>query len=180
MKWMIASDIHGSALYCEKMLRCFETENADRLLLLGDLLYHGPRNDLPEEYRPKKVIEMLNGIRDRLLCVRGNCDCEVDQMVLNFPILADYAVLDAGNKLIYATHGHIFNPEKLPPLKAGDVLLFGHTHVPLHTEKDGILCLNPGSVSIPKEGSAHSYMTWEDGVFRWKTTEGKEYDRLST
>lgn len=180
MKWMIASDIHGSALYCEKMLRCFETENADRLLLLGDLLYHGPRNDLPEEYRPKKVIEMLNGIRDRLLCVRGNCDCEVDQMVLNFPILADYAVLDAGNKLIYATHGHIFNPEKLPPLKAGDVLLFGHTHVPLHTEKDGILCLNPGSVSIPKEGSAHSYMTWEEGVFRWKTTEGKEYDRLST
>ncbi len=180
MKWMIASDIHGSALYCEKMLRCFETENADRLLLLGDLLYHGPRNDLPEEYRPKKVIEMLNGIRDRLLCVRGNCDCEVDQMVLNFPILADYAVLEAGNKLIYATHGHIFNPEKLPPLKAGDVLLFGHTHVPLHTEKDGILCLNPGSVSIPKEGSAHSYMTWEDGVFRWKTTEGKEYDRLST
>ena len=146
MKWMIASDIHGSALYCEKMLRCFETENADRLLLLGDLLYHGPRNDLPEEYRPKKVIEMLNGIRDRLLCVRGNCDCEVDQMVLNFPILADYAVLDAGNKLIYATHGHVFNPEKLPPLKAGDVLLFGHTHVPLHTEKDGILCLNPGSV----------------------------------
>ena len=180
MKWMIASDIHGSALYCEKMLRCFETENADRLLLLGDLLYHGPRNDLPEEYRPKKVIEMLNGIRDRLLCVRGNCDCEVDQMVLNFPILADYAVLEAGNKLIYATHGHIFNPEKLPPLKAGDVLLFGHTHVPLHTEKDGILCLNPGSVSIPKEGSAHSYMTWEDVVFRWKTTEGKEYDRLST
>ena len=124
MKWMSASDIHGSALYCEKMLQCFETENADRLLLLGDLLYHGPRNDLPEEYRPKKVIEMLNGIRDRLLCVRGNCDCEVDQMVLNFPILADYAVLDAGNKLIYATHGHVFNPEKLPPPEGGRCAAF--------------------------------------------------------
>ena len=180
MKWMIASDIHGSALYCRQMIRRFEEEKAERLLLLGDLLYHGPRNDLPEEYQPKKVIEMLNGIRDRLLCIRGNCDCEVDQMVLHFPILADYAVLDAGNRLIYATHGHIYNQEKLPPLKPGDVMLFGHTHVPLHTEKDGVLCLNPGSVSIPKEGSAHGYMTYEDGVFCWKTLDGTEYDRLST
>ena len=180
MKWMIASDIHGSAFYCQQMLRRFEEEKADRLILLGDLLYHGPRNDLPAEYQPKKVIEMLNGIRDRLLCVRGNCDCEVDQMVLQFPILADYAVLDAGERLIYATHGHVYNPEKLPPLKAGDILLFGHTHIPLHAEKDGILCLNPGSVSIPKESSAHGYMTYEDGVFRWKTLDGKEYGQLST
>ena len=180
MKWMIASDIHGSALYCGQMLRCFEEEKADRLILLGDLLYHGPRNDLPEEYQPKKVIEMLNGIKDRVLCVRGNCDTEVDQMVLQFPILADYAVLDAGKRLIYATHGHVYNPEKLPPLKAGDILLFGHIHIPLHQEKDGILCLNPGSVSIPKNGSAHGYMTYEDGVFRWKTLDGKEYDQLST
>ncbi len=180
MKWMIASDIHGSALYCGQMLRCFEREKADRLILLGDLLYHGPRNDLPEEYQPKKVIEMLNGVRDRLLCVRGNCDTEVDQMVLQFPIMADYAVLDAGNRLIYVTHGHVYNPEKLPPLKAGDILLFGHIHIPLHQEKDGILCLNPGSVSIPKNGSAHGYMTYEDGVFRWKTLDGAEYDQLST
>ena len=180
MKWMIASDIHGSAFYCQQMLRRFEEEKADRLILLGDLLYHGPRNDLPAEYQPKKVIEMLNGIRDRLLCVRGNCDCEVDQMVLQFPILADYAVLDAGERLIYATHGHVYNPEKLPPLKTGDILLFGHTHIPLHAEKDGILCLNPGSVSIPKESSAHGYMTYEDGIFRWKTLDGKEYGQLST
>ena len=180
MKWMIASDIHGSALYCGQMIRRFEEEKADRLLLLGDVLYHGPRNELPEEYRPKAVTEMLNGIRDRLLCVRGNCDCEVDQMVLQFPILADYAVLDAGERLIYATHGHVYNPEKLPPLKAGDILLFGHTHIPLHAEKDGILCLNPGSVSIPKESSAHGYMTSEDGIFRWKTLDGKEYGQLST
>ena len=101
-------------------------------------------------------------------------------MVLQFPIMADYAVLDAGNRLIYATHGHVYNPEKLPPLKAGDILLFGHIHIPLHQEKDGILCLNPGSVSIPKNGSAHGYMTYEDGVFRWKTLEGTEYDQLST
>ena len=180
MKWMIASDIHGSALYCGQMLRCFENEKADRLLLLGDLLYHGPRNDLPAEYQPKKVIEMLNAVRDRLLCVRGNCDCEVDQMVLQFPILADYAVLDAGERLIYATHGHVYNPDKLPALKQGDVLLFGHTHVPLHTEKDGILCMNPGSVSIPKEGSTHGYMIYEDGLFCWKTLDGEVYDRLST
>ena len=180
MKWMIASDIHGSALYCGQMLRCFENEKAERLLLLGDLLYHGPRNDLPAEYQPKKVIEMLNAVRDRLLCVRGNCDCEVDQMVLRFPILADYAVLDAGERLIYATHGHVYNPDKLPALKQGDVLLYGHTHVPLHMEKDGILCMNPGSVSIPKEGSAHGYMTYEDGLFCWKTLDGEVYDRLST
>ena len=180
MKWMIASDIHGSALYCRQMIRRFEEEKAERLLLLGDLLYHGPRNDLPAEYQPKKVIEMLNAVRDRLLCVRGNCDCEVDQMVLQFPILADYAVLDAGERLIYATHGHVYNPDKLPALKQGDVLLYGHTHVPLHMEKDGILCMNPGSVSIPKEGSAHGYMTYEDGLFCWKTLDGEVYDRLST
>ena len=180
MKWMIASDIHGSALYCREMLRCFEEEKADRLVLLGDILYHGPRNDLPEEYQPKAVSEMLNGIRDRLLCVRGNCDCEVDQMMLRFPILADYALLDAGKRLIYATHGHVYNPENLPPLKPGDVLLFGHTHVPLQAEKDGILCMNPGSVSIPKGNSGHGYMTYEDGLFLWKTLDGTEYDRLST
>lgn len=180
MKWMIASDIHGSAYYCEKMIRQFEDEKADRLLLLGDLLYHGPRNDLPEDYRPKAVIEMLNGMRENLLCVRGNCDCEVDQMVLQFPILADYALLEAGERLIFATHGHLYHEDNLPPLKKGDILLYGHTHVPVRREKDGILCMNPGSVSIPKQGSAHGYMTLEGGLFLWKTLEGEEYDRLST
>ena len=180
MKWMIASDIHGSALYCRQMLRCFEEEKADRLVLLGDILYHGPRNDLPEEYQPKVVSEMLNGIRDRLLCVRGNCDCEVDQMMLEFPILADYALLDTGKTIIFATHGHVWNEDRLPPLKQGDVLLHGHTHIPLHAERDGILCINPGSVTIEKNGCRRSYMTLEDGVFRWKTLNGEEYDRLST
>ena len=172
MKWMIASDLHGSAYYCRKMLEAFERERADRLFLLGDLLYHGPRNDLPREYAPKEVIPLLNGKKEKLLCVRGNCDAEVDQMVLEFPVLADYAVLPVGRRLIYATHGHIYHVNNLPPLTPGDVLLHGHTHVPAWTEfGQGNLYLNPGSVSIPKEDSPHSYMTLEENTMQWKELE---------
>lgn len=172
MKWMIASDLHGSAYYCRKMLEAFEREGADRLFLLGDLLYHGPRNDLPREYAPKEVIPLLNGKREKLLCVRGNCDAEVDQMVLEFPVLADYAVLPVGRRLIYATHGHIYHVKNLPPLAPGDVLLHGHTHVPAWTEfGQGNLYLNPGSVSIPKENSPHSYMILEGNTMQWKELE---------
>lgn len=172
MKWMIASDLHGSAYYCRKMLEAFEREGAGRLFLLGDLLYHGPRNDLPREYAPKEVIPLLNGKKEKLLCVRGNCDAEVDQMVLEFPVLADYAVLPVGQRLIYATHGHIYHVKNLPPLAPGDVLLHGHTHVPAWTEfGQGNLYLNPGSVSIPKENSPHSYMTLEGNTMQWKELE---------
>lgn len=172
MKWMIASDLHGSAYYCRKMLEAFEREGADRLFLLGDLLYHGPRNDLPRDYAPKEVIPLLNGKKEKLLCVRGNCDAEVDQMVLEFPVLADYAVLPVGQRLIYATHGHIYHVKNLPPLAPGDVLLHGHTHVPAWTEfGQGNLYLNPGSVSIPKENSPHSYMTLEGNTMQWKELE---------
>jgi putative phosphoesterase len=172
MKWMIASDLHGSAYYCRKMLEAFEREEADRLFLLGDLLYHGPRNDLPREYAPKEVIPLLNGKKEKLLCVRGNCDAEVDQMVLEFPVLADYAVLPVGQRLIYVTHGHIYHVKNLPPLAPGDVLLHGHTHVPAWTEfGQGNLYLNPGSVSIPKEDSPHSYMTLEGNTMQWKELE---------
>lgn len=172
MKWMIASDLHGSAYYCRKMLEAFEREGADRLFLLGDLLYHGPRNDLPREYAPKEIIPLLNGKKEKLLCVRGNCDAEVDQMVLEFPVLADYAVLPVGQRLIYATHGHIYHVKNLPPLAPGDVLLHGHTHVPAWTEfGQGNLYLNPGSVSIPKENSPHSYMTLEGNTMQWKELE---------
>lgn len=172
MKWMIASDLHGSAYYCRKMLEAFEREGADRLFLLGDLLYHGPRNDLPRECAPKEVIPLLNGKKEKLLCVRGNCDAEVDQMVLEFPVLADYAVLPVGQRLIYATHGHIYHVKNLPPLAPGDVLLHGHTHVPAWTEfGQGNLYLNPGSVSIPKENSPHSYMTLEGNTMQWKELE---------
>lgn len=172
MKWMIASDLHGSAYYCRKMLEAFEREGADRLFLLGDLLYHGPRNDLPREYAPKEVIPLLNGKKEKLLCVRGNCDAEVDQMVLEFPVMADYAVLPVGQRLIYATHGHIYHVKNLPPLAPGDVMLHGHTHVPAWTEfGQGNLYLNPGSVSIPKENSPHSYMTLEGNTMQWKELE---------
>ena len=172
MKIMIASDIHGSAYYCRKMLDRYAAEGADRLLLLGDLLYHGPRNDLPRDYAPKQVIEMLIELKDRILCVRGNCDTEVDQMVLPFPILADYALIQAGDRTVFATHGHNHNLDKLPPLRQGDILLHGHTHVPKCVDVDGITYMNPGSVSIPKEGSRHGYMILQDGDFRWKDLDG--------
>ena len=180
MKWMIASDLHGSAVYCRRMIEAFEREGADRLLLLGDLLYHGPRNDLPEGYAPKEVMPLLNSMKPKLLCVRGNCDAEVDQMVLDFPILADYAVLPVGQRLVYATHGHVHNLKNLPPLAPGDILLHGHTHIPAWTEfGEENLYLNPGSLSIPKDGSAHSYMTLEGKTFCWKTLGGETYHELS-
>ena len=169
-KLMIASDIHGSARWCRSLLETFEKEQADRLLLLGDVLYHGPRNDLPEAYAPKEVAAMLNIVRDKILCVRGNCDAEVDQMMLEFPVMADYAVLLFGDQEIYATHGHHFN-EQTPPFPEGSILLYGHTHVPVCVRHDTFTAMNPGSVSIPKQGSVHSIMTWESGVFRWKSLE---------
>ena len=178
MRIMIASDIHGSAHFCEKLLAAFAREGTDKLLLLGDILYHGPRNDLPEGYAPKKVIEMLNAIKDKLLCVRGNCDTEVDQMVLAFPVLADYAILYLGDRLVYATHGHNYNEEKLPPLQKGNILLHGHTHVPVCREHEDYIYMNPGSVSIPKEGSAHGYMLLSDGLAEWKTLDGEVWKRF--
>ncbi len=189
MKLMIASDIHGSALYCRQMLEAYEREGAERLLLLGDILYHGPRNDLPDRYAPKEVLAMLNEVREELFCVRGNCDTEVDQMVLSFPVLADYAVFWLGGRLVYATHGHHYNPQTPPPLKKGDILLNGHTHVPKCEAFGEFLYLNPGSVSIPKEGSPRGYLIWEDGAenllsFRtlagetWKTVSSEELEAL--
>ena len=176
MKIVVASDIHGSAWACRKLLEAFDREGAGRLLLLGDILYHGPRNDLPREYAPKEVLAMLNAIKKELFCVRGNCDTEVDQMVLPFPILADYCILESQNRLIYATHGHVYNLQTPPPLAPGDILLHGHTHIPANRTQDGLLYLNPGSVSIPKENSPHSYMTLENGLFQWKDLDGQVYD----
>ncbi len=174
MKFLIASDIHGSAYYCDLLLKAVEKECPNKILLLGDILYHGPRNDLPKDYAPKKVIAMLNPLKEKLLCVRGNCDTEVDQMVLEFPILADYAVISVGEKLIYATHGHKFNENQLPPIAKGDILLNGHTHVSKCVENEDFIYMNTGSVSIPKEDTPHSYMTLKDGEFLWKNLETDE------
>lgn len=172
MKYMFASDIHGSAYYCRKMLEAYEEEKAERLVLLGDLLYHGPRNDLPVEYAPKEVIQMLNERKREIYAVRGNCEAEVDQMVLNFPVLADYCILAMEGRTFYATHGHIYNQDNLPPIQEGDILIYGHTHVWKAEQKEGYILLNPGSVSIPKEGNPPTYAVLENGIFRIKDFEG--------
>ena len=173
MKLMFASDIHGSASYCRKMLEAYQKEKAGRLILLGDILYHGPRNDLPKQYAPKEVAALLNREKEEICAVRGNCEAEVDQMVLEFPVMADYCIIIEGKHTIYATHGHIFHEKNLPPLKAGDILIHGHTHVLRAEDKGNYILLNPGSVSIPKEGNPPTYGILEDSVFQVKDFEGK-------
>lgn len=174
MKILIASDIHGDSVCCKALLDAAQREHAEKILLLGDLLYHGPRNDLPEGYAPKEVIELLNSVSDKLLCVRGNCDSEVDQMVLGFPIMSDTAYFYDGEsgKLLFMSHGHKYSPENLPPLPKGTSFLSGHTHVLGIREVDGVVCLNPGSVSLPKGNNPKSYATYERGVFEIKDIEG--------
>ncbi|WP_099469965.1 phosphodiesterase [Konateibacter massiliensis] len=171
MKLMFASDIHGSAYYCEKMLQAYKEEGADKLILLGDLLYHGPRNDLPREYEPKKVLALLNSIKEEICAVRGNCDAEVDQMVLEFPIMADYAIIYYEGRMIYASHGHIHGYDNLPPLKDGDIFIQGHTHVFMAKEENNKILLNPGSISLPKENNEPTYGIIEQSEFLIKNFE---------
>ena len=178
MKLMFASDIHGSAYYCRKMVEAYQAEKAVRLILLGDILYHGPRNDLPKDYAPKEVIAMLNPMKNDICAVRGNCEAEVDQMVLDFPVMADYCVILEGNRTIYATHGHVYNEGHLPPLKEGDILIHGHTHLLRAEKKEHYTILNPGSVSIPKEGNPPSYAILENGDFRIKGFDGQVIKKL--
>ena len=170
MKLLIASDIHGSAYWCRKLLEVYETEKPDKLVLLGDILYHGPRNDLPREYAPKAVIDLLSPLAEKILCVRGNCEAEVDQMVLPFPCMAPYSQLLVEDKTFYLTHGHHENPRNLPRLNPGDVFLYGHTHVKEDIQVEGVRCLNPGSVSIPKDGS-HSCLVYDNGEFSFRILE---------
>ena len=170
MKLLIASDIHGSAYWCGKLLQLAQQEQPDKLILLGDVLYHGPRNDLPRDYAPKQVIAMLSDWADKILCVRGNCEAEVDQMVLNFPCMATYSQLLVDGRTLFLTHGHHYNPDQLPALKRGDVFLYGHTHVKLDEIRGEVRCLNPGSVSIPKDGS-HSCLVYEEGEFSFRILE---------
>lgn len=175
MKLLIASDIHGDATCCQAMLSAFEREGAEKILVLGDILYHGPRNDIPEGYAPKKVIEMLNAISDKLISVRGNCEAEVDQMVLSFPVMSTTAcVLDSeSNRSLYMSHGHIYSPDNLPPMPDGSLFLSGHTHVLAAERKDGILCVNPGSVSLPKNGNPKTYAIYDGNSIEIKTFSGK-------
>lgn len=166
MKLFIISDIHGSAKWLEQALNIYKKEGADQILLLGDLLYHGPRNPLPEGYDPQEVARMLNEHKRHIIAVRGNCDAEVDQMMVDFPILADYTVLYDGQHRIYVTHGHLHHMDDLPPLSEGDIFIQGHTHIPVVEKRDGLLLLNPGSIALPKENNPNSYAIWENGHFR--------------
>ena len=178
MKLIICSDIHGDLDSAQKVFEAYEKEGAEKMLVLGDILYHGPRNDLPAGYAPKKVIELLNAYKNDILSVRGNCDTEVDQMVLSFPVLADYAYLSFDGIRIFATHGHNYNTEKRPPLAKGDILLHGHTHVPkFESFGEDNIYINPGSVSIPKENSPKSYILYENRVFSFRRLDGSEYKR---
>ena len=147
MKIFVISDIHGSIYYLEKALECFEKEEADYILILGDILYHGPRNPLPKDYNPRLVAEKLNLYKDKIIALRGNCDSEVDQMLLEFPIMSDFTNLFLGDKRIFATHGHLFAEEKLP-IGEGNILISGHTHLPLAEKKDGYNELSDGPQSI--------------------------------
>ena len=176
MRYLIASDLHGSYYYAQKLWEAYDREKADRLIFLGDMLYHGPRNDLPKDYNPKAVIALMNSRKQEILCVRGNCEAEVDQMVLEFPVLADYAIMTqptsgGGEVMVFVTHGHVFNEDHLPMLKKGDILLHGHTHLQVCREHEDYIYMNPGSLSIPKGGTEHGYMTMENGAFAWKEIE---------
>ena len=174
MKIFIASDLHGSAEYCRQMVEAFANENADKLLLLGDVLYHGPRNDLPELYIPKTVVQMLDIVKDKIICVCGNCDAEIDREVLPFPVISDLGAIYVDGLNIYFAHGH-----KAPPILAeGDVYLTGHTHIPSISIEDGHYNLNPGSISIPKEGSKHGYIVYENRKFTFKDLSGEICNEL--
>ena len=177
MKLMIASDLHGSAYWTELLLRRCDEERPERLLLLGDLLYHGPRNDLPEGYDTKKTAELLNALLPAPLCVRGNCDAEVDQMVLSFPMLTKFAAVTAEGRTLYLTHGHHMDEAVRTVLK-GDAVLYGHTHLPDFSERDGVFFINPGSVSLPKDNTSHSYLVLANGELLWKDAGSGEILRL--
>ena len=177
MKWMVASDLHGSATVCARLLEAFEREHAERLVLLGDLLYHGPRNPLPEGHDPKRCYELLNEYRDKILCVRGNCDAAVDQMVLEFPIMAEYFLFQLGGRTVFATHGDVWSPERPPLLPPGFILLAGHTHHPACDAFPDFLYLNPGSPALPKGTEHQGYLVLEEDAVTFHELDGSIYRR---
>ena len=179
MKLLIASDIHGSTEHCEQLFSAWEREKPDKILLLGDCLYHGPRNHLPEDYDTKRTMEVLNSLKSHIISVRGNCDSEVDQMVLEFPLMNTYEMIETDGLVLFATHGHVYNPSSPPPFVAFDVMLNGHTHISALQNLEEFYYANPGSVSIPKGGTQNSYMTYEDRCFvLHRLSDGAETERM--
>jgi len=172
VKILFITDIHGSLYYAKKALEVFEKENADFIALLGDELYHGPRNPLPEEYNPMKVAELLNKYSNKIIAVKGNCDSEVDQMVLDFPITAPYSIILYNGRRLFLTHGDIYNENNLPKLNPGDVLIYGHTHINKIEEKEGIFIINLASVALPKDGNPNSYGLLYNDIFEIKNFNG--------
>ncbi|AVP55473.1 phosphoesterase [Clostridium tetani] len=179
MKLFFISDIHGSSYYLEKVINIYEKEKADYLVILGDELYHGARNPLPKEYNPKKVAEILNKYKNKIIAVRGNCDSEVDQMVLNYPIMSDYSIILYNNRRLFLTHGHIYNKNNLPTISNGDVFIYGHTHVPLAERINNIFIINPGSITFPKENTPHCYGILENNTFKIKTLDGEVFKEIN-
>jgi len=179
MKLFFISDIHGSSFYLRKALEWFEKVNADYLVILGDVLYHGARNPLPLEYNPKEVIRILNSLSHRIIAIRGNCDSEVDDMVTNFPLMSSYSNILFNGRRIFITHGHIYNENNIPPLADGDMMIHGHTHIPKITKKDSIYIINPGSITFPKENNPHTFGVLDENTFMIKTLEGEMFDKLN-
>lgn len=178
MKLFLISDIHGSAYYLEKALESFHREKADYILILGDELYHGPRNPLPEGHDPKKTVNLLNAYADKIIAVRGNCDAEVDEMLLEYPIMATYSIIFCEGRRLFLTHGHIYNDDNMPRLSNGDVFIYGHTHIPRAEKKGGLYFINPGSISMPKENNPNSYGTIENNRFHLKNLTGDVISEL--
>ncbi|ARC84883.1 phosphodiesterase, family protein [Clostridium argentinense CDC 2741] len=182
MKLFFMSDIHGSLKYAKLGVEAFIKEEADYMVILGDVLYHGPRNPLPEEYNPKEVANLLNEYAEKIIGVRGNCDAEVDQMLLTYPCMMDYNVILTRNRRIFVTHGHIYNENNLPNISKGDIIIYGHTHIPVAESENGIFIFNPGSIAYPKENNPHSYGVIDGNKFYIKNLEGeviKEIDILA-
>lgn len=171
MKIFFISDIHGSLSALKAALDAFHSENCSRIAILGDLMYHGPRNPLPDDYRPAEVSSLINGYKDRIIAVRGNCDSEVDQMLVEYPMMETYAQIVDGERSIFLTHGHVFGPDKLPPLRKGDIFAFGHTHIPVAEKSGEIFLFNPGSTSLPKNGNPPTY-----GIFDGTSLSVKKMD----
>ncbi len=179
MKYLVVSDIHGAYSGAQAILDALNYHNLENILCLGDVLYHGPRNDLPEDYAPKKVIPIMNDLKNNIICVRGNCEAEVDQMVLEFPCMADYNIVPMKNHKVFMSHGHIYSPTNLPTLTENDCFLSGHTHIPTACKENGIYLLNPGSISLPKQNHPRTYAILTDDDFTIYTLDHKEYMKIT-
>lgn len=172
MKIFFISDIHGSLYYLKKGIKLYKEEKADYIALLGDVLYHGPRNPLPKEYNPEAVASLLNEYKDKIIAVRGNCDSEIDQDLIEYPMMSDYSIILYNNRRIFLTHGHTYNEKNLPNLSENDVLVHGHTHIPVAKKQNNIYILNPGSISLPRDNIPNSYAILQDDLFQIKDLEG--------